>query len=84
MTQRKESTVAHVPTPWYGHGHYRKYAHNHITRTVAAMDSCFALLRAYQHGIASTVSLAITEPAFYCRGGCISTPLSASSTLNVW
>ena len=80
--QRTESTEAHVPTPWYGQ--YRMHAHNHITRAVAAMDSCFALLGAHKHGIASIVTLTITDPAFYCWGGCISTPLSASSTLNMW
>ena len=41
-------------------------------------------LGAHEHGIASTVTLAITDPPFYCWGGCISTPLSASSTLNMW
>ena len=59
------------------------HAHNHITWPVAAMDSCFALLRTHEHGIASMVSLAITDLAFYCRGGLISTPLSTSSTLNM-
>ena len=31
-------------------GQYLTHAHSHITRTVAAMDSCFALVRAHQHG----------------------------------
>ena len=31
---------------------YLTHAHNHITRAVAAMDSCFALVGAHQHGIA--------------------------------
>ena len=79
--QRKESTEAHVPTPLYGQ--YRTYAHNQITRAVAAMESCLALLRTHQYGIACTVSLAITDPAFYCRRGCISTPVSASSTFTL-
>ena len=65
----KWSTEAHIPTPWYGQD--RTHAHNHITRAVAARDSYFALLGAHQHGIASTVSLVITDPAFYCRSGCI-------------
>ena len=43
-------TETHVPSPWYGQ--YRTHAHNHITRAVAAMDSCFALIGAHQHGIA--------------------------------
>ena len=40
------------------------HAHNNITSAVAAMDSCFILVRTHQHGIASTVSLTITDPAF--------------------
>ena len=28
------------------------HAHSHITRAVAAMDSCFVLVRTHQHGIA--------------------------------
>ena len=43
-------TQAHVPTPWYGQ--YLTHAHNHITPALAAMDSCFALIGAHQHGIA--------------------------------
>ena len=34
-------TEAHVPAPRYGH--YFTHALNHISRVVAAMDSCFAL-----------------------------------------
>ena len=45
-----ESIGAHLPTPRYGQ--YLTHAHNHITRAVAAMDSCFALVGAHQHGIA--------------------------------
>ena len=62
VIQRKESTEAHVPTPWYGY--YRTCAHNHVTWAVVAMDSCFTLLGAHQLGIVSTVSLAITDAAF--------------------
>ena len=40
-------TEAHVSTP--RSGQYLTYAHNHITRAVAAMDSCFALTGAHQH-----------------------------------
>ena len=29
---------------------YVTHAHSHITRAVAAMDSCFALIKAQQHG----------------------------------
>ena len=35
-------TEAHVPTPRCDH--FLTHAHNHITRAVAAMDSCFALV----------------------------------------
>ena len=45
-----------LPTPRCGQ--YLTHAHNHIT-PVAAMDSCFILVRTHQHGIASTVSLTI-------------------------
>ena len=64
--RRKEGTEALVPTPWYGQ--CSTHAHNHTTRAVPAKDSCFALLQAHEYGIASTVSLAITDPAFYCLG----------------
>ena len=43
-------TEAHLPTPPYGHN--LTHAHNHITRAVAAMDNCFALIRANRCGIA--------------------------------
>ena len=33
-------------------GQYLTHAHSHITRAVAAMDSCFSLVRPHQHGIA--------------------------------
>ena len=45
-------TEAHVPTPRYGQ--YLTHAYNYITRAVAAMNSCFALVGAHQHGIAVT------------------------------
>ena len=31
---------------------YLTHAHSHVTRAVAAMDSCLALTGAHQHGIA--------------------------------
>ena len=34
-------------------GQYLTHAHSHITLAVAAMDSCFALIGAHQHGIAA-------------------------------
>ena len=56
-------TLKHtLPTLQYGQ--YLTHAHNHITSAVAAMDSCFILVRTHQHGIASTVSLTITDPVF--------------------
>jgi len=34
------------------YGQYLTHAHSHITRAVAAMDSCFVLVKTHQHGIA--------------------------------
>ena len=48
-----------LPTPRYGQ--YLTHALNHNTKSVAAMNTCFVLVS--QHGIASTVSLTITDPA---------------------
>ena len=48
-----------LPTPRYGQ--YLTHALNHNTKTVAAMNTCFVLVS--QHGIASKVSLTITDPA---------------------
>ena len=44
------STEAHVLTLRYGQ--YLTHAHHHITPAGAAMDSCFAVIGAHQHGIA--------------------------------
>ena len=41
---------SHNTTPRYGQ--YLTHAHSHITWAVAAMDSCFVLVRTHQHGIA--------------------------------
>ena len=48
-----------LPTPRYGQ--YLTHALNHNTKTVAAMNTCFVFVS--QRGIASTVSLTITDPA---------------------
>ena len=54
---------AHVPSLSYGQ--YLTYAHNHITRAVAAMDSWLVLTGAHQLGIAvGSISGA------YCLGEC--------------
>ena len=54
---------AHVPSLRYGQ--YLTYAHNHITRAVAAMDSWLALTGAHQLGIAvGSIS------GGYCLGEC--------------
>ena len=45
-----DSNDAHSPTPRYAQ--YLTHAHNHIALAVAAMDNCFALVEAHQHGIA--------------------------------
>ena len=47
------STEAHVPTPRYGQ--YLTHAHNHITPVVAAMDSCFVLIRTHHREPAECV-----------------------------
>ena len=44
------STEAHILTPRYGQ--YITHVHNHITPAGAAMDSCFTVIGAHQHGIA--------------------------------
>ena len=41
----------HKPTSWRS-SQYLTHAHSHITRAVAAMDICFALIRVHQHSIA--------------------------------
>ena len=48
-----------LPTPRYGQ--YLTHALNHNTKTVAAMNTCFVFVS--ERGIASTVSLTITDPA---------------------
>ena len=59
-----DGNETHLPTPLYGQ--YLTHAHNHITRAVAAMDRCFALVRVHQHGIAvgstSRVNPRIRDP----------------------
>ena len=50
-----------LPTPRYGE--YHTHAHNHITPAVAAVDSCFVLVRTHRHGTAITVSLTFTDLA---------------------
>ena len=76
-TKKASDTLKHQPRGLQ----YLTNAHSHITLAVAAMDSCFVLVRTHQHGIApGQVSLTIIDPAVYCQGECTSTPLSASST----
>ena len=43
--------MAHTNTK-PGYSQYLTHAHSHITRVVAAMDSCFVLVRTQHHGIA--------------------------------
>ena len=38
-----------LPSPQYGQ--YLTHAYSHITRAVAAMDSCFAIIRLHQHTV---------------------------------
>ena len=51
-------------------GQYLTHAHSHITRAVAAMDSCLALTGTHQHGISSRRYYECTKPCFH---GCQST-----------
>ena len=63
-------------------GHYLTHAHSHITLGVAAMDSCFALIRAHQHGIAVVKDRG--KPVFNRPFPTEASPLSASSTQHMW
>ena len=48
-----------------------RHAHSHITRAVAAMDSCFGLVRPHQHGIAVAQKKALLVYSlhlFFSRG----------------
>ena len=56
-------------------GQYLTHAHRHIIRAVAAVDSCFGLVRPHQHGIAAEQNRTRRVQ---------STPLSASSTQHMW
>ena len=47
-TSLKQGAYIHQPRP----GQYLTHTHNHITRAVATMDSCFTLIGAHQRGIA--------------------------------
>ena len=61
---------SHNTTPRYGQ--YLTHAHSHITRAVAAMESCFGLVEPHQHSIArhqSETKSSITG-ALHCWGGC--------------
>ena len=74
--EKASDTLKHQPRGLQ----YLTHAHSHITLAVAAMDSCFVLVRTHQHGIApGQVSLTITDPAFTAKACATSTPLSASS-----
>ena len=52
------STEAHATNSAVWH------AHSHIIPAVGAMHSCSVLVRTHHHGVASTVSLTITDPSF--------------------
>ena len=67
--RKKWDTPKHQP-----HGlQYLTHAHSH-TQAVAAMDSCFVLVRTHQHGIAKRGShTRSSTPPVYCRGGCTAT-----------
>ena len=49
--KKNKSNATHSNTnPQFGL--YLMQAHSHITQAVAAMDSCFSIVRPHQHGIA--------------------------------
>ena len=54
-TNLKQGAHTAWPVPVIGSCHYLTHAHSHITRAVAVMDSCFALIGAHQYGIAVIV-----------------------------
>ena len=54
-TNLKQGAHTAWPVPVIGSCQYLTHAHSHITRAVAVMDSCFALIGAHQHGIAVIV-----------------------------
>ena len=51
IQKQQEKEVTHLNTNPRS-DQYLRHAHSHITRAVAAMDSCFGLVRPNQHGIA--------------------------------
>ena len=51
IQKQQEKEVTHLNTNPRS-DQYLRHAHSHITRAVAAMDSCFGLVRPHQHGIA--------------------------------
>ena len=61
-------------------GQYLTHAHNHITRAVATMDSCFGLVRPHQHGIAVGQKIGLQAlcslPFGQTLGWCSSVPLA--------
>ena len=68
--QHSSTPEARIPTQPYSQ--YLTHAHNNITPAVAAMDSCFALMGAHQHGIAvgSMNGRTLVSRTLYRRGEC--------------
>ena len=67
-------------------GQYLTHAQSHITRAVAAMDSCFGLVRPHQHGVA-VGQQQDQKPYVVCPllpRRVQSAPLSASSKQHIW
>ena len=54
-TNLKQGAHTAWPVPVIGSCQYVTHAHSHITRAVAVMESCFALIGAHQYGIAVIV-----------------------------
>ena len=79
-----EKSKWHTQTPTPPTLQYLTHAHSHITLAVAAMDSCFVLVRTHQHGIApGQVSLTIIAT---CGSCCLGTarPSSHGMRMGRW
>ena len=62
-------------------GHYLTHEHSHITRVVAAMDTCFDLTGAHQYGIAVDQWPRRTRVFFFCFEAGIHAECNAKSPI---
>ena len=83
-TNSKQGAHIHQPTAWPPPN---RHVLSNITHAVAAMDSCFALIGAHQHGIAVRPLYGQSQclhRLFFLVRQVQSTPLSTSSTQHIW